>query len=341
MSKRTASNQSDHAANKARATKNQKDLEDFRKKNSKVLNKKNNEATTPQEEGVEVVQELTAAEKKLLNTMYDKKGNLTPIGKKVMNHGKRKGDNGFVESVELDENKNLIKDYEKYMSQGGKKDHNAIDYLMSMPKYKRMSKDQMAKMIGDAKRKGIFKEETNLEQIEEALSPQQISKMKKQYANTGDRISVEASMKMSAMVKKFGDEELVQLAKADIKWISTSAITALIIKGKAKMLDESFDIDAAVTALAEAGLWDNIHNKRKRIKKGSGEKMRKPGSKGAPSNQDFKDASEDADIDEIKIPDLAKVIRGNGLKTFKNKHYNVKKTKTDLAGLKARLAKMR
>tara|TARA_B100000780_G_scaffold273919_1_gene238182 strand:+ start:2521 stop:3840 length:1320 start_codon:yes stop_codon:yes gene_type:complete len=330
MSKRTASNQSDHAANKARATKNQKDLEDFRKKNSKVLNKKNNEATTPQEEGVEhtkdpkshvklnketgkycvydmkdkkvaefdmkdeaeayavknhdalmnegveVVQELTAAEKKLVNTMYDKKGNLTPIGKKVMNHGKTKGDNGFVESVEL----------------------------------------------------------------EEALSPQQISKMKKQYANTGDRISVEASMKMSAMVKKFGDEELVQLAKADIKWISTSAITALIIKGKAKMLDESFDIDAAVTALAEAGLWDNIHNKRKRIKKGSGEKMRKPGSKGAPSNQDFKDASEDADIDEIKIPDLAKVIRGTGLKTFKNKHYNVKKTKTDLAGLKARLAKM-
>ena len=47
MSKRTASNQSDHAANKARATKNQKDLEDFRKKNSKVLNKKNNEEKEP------------------------------------------------------------------------------------------------------------------------------------------------------------------------------------------------------------------------------------------------------------------------------------------------------
>jgi len=70
-----------------------------------------------------------------------------------------------AESVELDENKSLIKDYEKYMSQGNKKDHNAIDYLMSMPKYKRMSKDQMAKMIGDHKRKGIFKEE--VEQLEE------------------------------------------------------------------------------------------------------------------------------------------------------------------------------
>jgi hypothetical protein len=39
------------------------------------------------------------------------------------------------------------------------------------------------------------------------------------------------------------------------------------------------------------GLWDNIHAKRKRIKAGSGEKMRKPGSEGAPTAQDFKDAS--------------------------------------------------
>ncbi len=38
------------------------------------------------------------------------------------------------------------------------------------------------------------------------------------------------------------------------------------------------------------GLWDNIHAKRKRIKGGSGEKMRKPGSEGAPTDQDFKDA---------------------------------------------------
>ena len=33
------------------------------------------------------------------------------------------------------------------------------------------------------------------------------------------------------------------------------------------------------------GLWANIHAKRKRIKSGSGERMRKPGSKGAPSQQ--------------------------------------------------------
>ena len=41
----------------------------------------------------------------------------------------------------------------------------------------------------------------------------------------------------------------------------------------------------------ERGLWDNIHAKRKRIKAGSGEKMRKPGSKGAPTAKAFKDSA--------------------------------------------------
>ena len=35
------------------------------------------------------------------------------------------------------------------------------------------------------------------------------------------------------------------------------------------------------------GLYANIHAKQERIKHGSKEKMRKPGSKGAPSKQDF------------------------------------------------------
>ena len=46
------------------------------------------------------------------------------------------------------------------------------------------------------------------------------------------------------------------------------------------------------------GLWDNIHAKRKRIKAGSGERMRKPGSKGAPTDADFKAASESVEIEE-------------------------------------------
>lgn len=42
------------------------------------------------------------------------------------------------------------------------------------------------------------------------------------------------------------------------------------------------------------GLYANIHAKRKRIKAGSGEKMRKPGSKGAPTAKNFKQAAKTA-----------------------------------------------
>ena len=35
------------------------------------------------------------------------------------------------------------------------------------------------------------------------------------------------------------------------------------------------------------GLWANIHAKRERIKKGSGERMRKKGEKGAPTDRDW------------------------------------------------------
>ena len=40
--------------------------------------------------------------------------------------------------------------------------------------------------------------------------------------------------------------------------------------------------------MAKKGLYANIHAKRERIKAGSGEKMRKKGAKGAPTNADFK-----------------------------------------------------
>ena len=39
------------------------------------------------------------------------------------------------------------------------------------------------------------------------------------------------------------------------------------------------------------GLYANIHAKRKRIKAGSGESMKKPGVKGSPTKANFKSAS--------------------------------------------------
>ena len=43
--------------------------------------------------------------------------------------------------------------------------------------------------------------------------------------------------------------------------------------------------------MAKRGLYANIHAKRKRIAAGSGEKMRTPGSKGAPTAKAFKQSA--------------------------------------------------
>ena len=46
--------------------------------------------------------------------------------------------------------------------------------------------------------------------------------------------------------------------------------------------------------MASKGLYANIHAKRKRIKAGSKEKMRKAGSKGAPTAKAFKQSAKTA-----------------------------------------------
>jgi hypothetical protein len=42
--------------------------------------------------------------------------------------------------------------------------------------------------------------------------------------------------------------------------------------------------------MSKPGLYAAIHAKRKRIEEGSGEKMRKPGTKGAPTKTAFLDS---------------------------------------------------
>lgn len=40
-----------------------------------------------------------------------------------------------------------------------------------------------------------------------------------------------------------------------------------------------------IRGLKRPGLWDNIRAKRERIERGSGERMRKPGADGAPTDE--------------------------------------------------------
>ena len=57
-------------------------------------------------------------------------------------------------------------------------------------------------------------------------------------------------------------------------------VNSFIAGGAAREMDKDL--------YEKRGLWDNIHAKRERIKHGSGEHMRKPGSKGAPTDAALK-----------------------------------------------------
>jgi len=46
--------------------------------------------------------------------------------------------------------------------------------------------------------------------------------------------------------------------------------------------------------MAKTGLYENIQKKKARIKAGSGEKMRKPGTKGAPTKKAFVESAKTA-----------------------------------------------
>ena len=65
-----------------------------------------------------------------------------------------------------------------------------------------------------------------------------------------------------------------------------------------------------------AGLYENIHKKRKRIEQGSGEKMRKPGEEGAPSAKDFRDSEKTAKKEKqnksVKKKMVASKKKGSG-----------------------------
>jgi len=121
----------------------------------------------PKEE-VEVVQELTAAEKKLVNTMYDKKGNLTPIGKKVMNHGKKQGDKGFVESVELDEMTSAQK----------KKFDKLYKQMLNGPEHRKIMSKAVNKVKGDDQFHALVKKTAMESALSEAML-RQVSEAKK------------------------------------------------------------------------------------------------------------------------------------------------------------------
>jgi len=95
---------------------------------------------------------------------------------------------------------------------------------------------------------------------------------------------------------------------------------------------------------AGPGLWANIRAKRERIKRGSGERMRKPGEKGAPTRKQIQSAkNEEVEIFEESDPTKGKGIgkpfrsRGGGAVYVKNEKGNVIKVNFSQSGMRKRL----
>jgi hypothetical protein len=78
----------------------------------------------------------------------------------------------------------------------------------------------------------------------------------------------------------------------------------------------------------EGGLYANIHAKRERIAEGSGEKMRKPGSKGAPTAQAFRESAKTAKMKKGGVSlavgrgEKLSVEKGAGLTAKGRKKFN-------------------
>lgn len=123
-----------------------------------------------------------------------------------------------------------------------------------------------------------------------------VSKEKPDHSSIEDKRNERAVN--SSMKTNFGGNQEVASGKSDLPKKQTVNNAE-----KSDLKEEELD--------EKRGLWDNIHAKRKRIKSGSGERMRKPGSEGAPSEKDLKNSqTEEAKLDEARINVVKARIRG-------------------------------
>jgi len=122
------------------------------------------------------------------------------------------------------------------------------------------------------KTKQMQKEDTGV------LSPRQAKERIKRLDNIRKQQAADAKERQAAndkekaMTKK---ERLIPDKK--LKNLKVSDKPSKVGDSKARALKRR------KTRMMYAGLWDNIRKKRERIKRGSGERMRKPGEKGAPT----------------------------------------------------------
>jgi hypothetical protein len=69
--------------------------------------------------------------------------------------------------------------------------------------------------------------------------------------------------------------------------------------------------------MGKPGLWSNIRDKKDRIKEGSGERMRSPGDKGAPTAKAIKESQGKKNGGMVRYKNGGCVMSGRGVRDTK------------------------
>lgn len=169
-------------------------------------------------EGAEALEELTAAEKKLIDQMYDKKGNLTPMGKKVMAHGKANSKLDEAVELELDEKKKLNPDQIRKALASDKAKAKGKDKV-SLKKAPWDKKEEVdSEMPTETKsKKGQKKDSKNKsgEEIDVEPTLDEASEMTPEQEKMREKYVMKLKSRMNEFKKKYGDRaEKVMYATA-------------------------------------------------------------------------------------------------------------------------------
>lgn len=191
--------------------------------------------------------ELTKAEKDLISKMYDKKGNLTPLGKKVMDHGKTEelspkqkkidsNKNGKIDGSDLAKLRTKKEEVEMTEAEGGMK---LLDAASELEKYAKknggIDKKDFMKAVQMLK-KGLT---SKLVQFVDNLDTEPREKIVDVVAN---HIGVKATEKMFKVRFNNRSEEveldegrkqiLAHGGKGQYKVVSTDGAVDVVFKGK-------------------------------------------------------------------------------------------------------------
>ena len=171
------------------------------------------------------------------------------------------------------------------------------------------TKEQIKMLLGDPRGGNKTVHEATLEEDDLILVPGQGHRLKSGFIpHEQDRRDHEVEMARSDLFQAAKNAKQVYELIADLTedeglegWVQEKIIKANdylntireYLEGKQLQHHENGVLAGGAGNFEEEaqGLWANIHAKRERIKKGSGERMRKPGSKGAPTAQNFRDAA--------------------------------------------------